>query len=110
MGVTMRRGDCHALMTGDGAADAVIECFECKGVMYSGIWEPRGDRGSGILKPYFIFVIADVIGRFRNRLSKRAKVQDAVDWSDKAIGISMLSEAVLGHVVVRDGQGVIVQT
>jgi hypothetical protein len=41
-----------------------------------------------------------VIGRFCDRLSESAKIQNAIDRADEAIEISMLTEAVFRQVVV----------
>ena len=105
----MRGGDRDALVTGDRAAHAVIEGFECEGVVNRGIWEPRGDRSFGVLKPYFIFKVADMIGRISDNAGKWAVIEDAVDRSSVAIDVSKLSKTILRNIILRNSQRVVIE-
>ena len=75
----------------------------------SGIRKPRGDRGSGVLKAHFVLKISNIVGRLCDGLDKSAKIQNAIDWANEAIKIGMLTKTILGHVVVRNGQSVVVE-
>jgi hypothetical protein len=110
MGLAMSRRDSNTLMARDGAADAVVKGFKSKRMLNSRIWEPRSGGCSCILEPDFILKVADVICRLSDWLKKWAEVQDAIDRASGSVYVGYLTKAVLRHVIVRNGQRVVVQS